>query len=251
MTETAIQRAPTVMEPVANIASIMQQVIDKAETISPESFVGAIERLAKIQLDMFDRSDKIAFRNAMTEFKEKMPRITRQRSIEDKEGNEKYRVVALEDVADPVMKALVGLGITYRWKTSDLPDGRIRVTCILGLQGTAYEEEGSSLAAPPDTAGGKDPLKAIGSTTSYLEKYTLIASVGMHVYGDDPEAAAQRKQEAAVDNWFPKIAAAKDANELNRISLEAIKAVRGNIESVSKIGQAKNARIKELREAAK
>jgi homoaconitase/3-isopropylmalate dehydratase large subunit len=73
----------------------------------------------------------------------------------------------------------------------------------------------------------------------------------MHVYGDDPEAAAQRKQEAAVDNWFPKISAAKDANELNRISLEAIKAVRGNIESVSKIGQAKNARIKELREAAK
>lgn len=31
-------------------------------------------------------------------------------------------------------------------------------------------------------------MKAVGSTTSYLEKYTLMASVGMHVYGTDPEA---------------------------------------------------------------
>lgn len=249
---TAIQRAqPTGMEPVGNISSMLQQVIDKAETISPESFVGAIERLAKIQLDMFDRSDKIAFRNAMTKFKEQMPRIIRQRPIEDKEGNEKYRVVALEDVADPVMKALVALGVTYRFKSADLPDGRIRVTCILGLEGTAYEEEGSTLAAPPDGAGGKDPLKAVGSTTSYLEKYTLMSSVGMHVYGDDPEAAAQRKQEIAVETWLPKIAGADNINELNRISMEAIKAVRGNIESVSKIGRAKNDCLKKFKEVKK
>lgn len=242
----AIQRTnPNSMEPSSEIASMMQQIIDKAESINPESFVGAIERLAKIQTEMFDRQDKIAFRNAMTRFKEQMPQIKRERSIEDKEGNEKYRVVALEDVADPVMKALVSLGITYRYKTADLPDGRTRVTCILGLQGTAYEEEGATLAAPPDTAGGKDPLKAVGSTVSYLEKYTLMASVGMHVYGDDPEAAAAKK--AGLDIWIEKLSQAKDTTDLNRISLEAIKAVRGDTTAVQAIGKAKNARIKELR----
>lgn len=152
--------------------------------------IGVIERLASLQMQFTDRADKIAFRDAMTRFKEDMPKILRSRPIVDKEGKEKYKVVALEDVADPVMKALVKLGITYRYKTADLPDGRIRVTCILGMQGTAYEEEGSTLAAPPDTAGGKDPLKAVGSTASYLEKYTLMASVGMHVYGADPEAVS-------------------------------------------------------------
>ena len=234
----------TQRDPASDIALMMQQVIDRAESINPESFVGAIERLAKIQTEMFDRADKIAFRNAMTRFKEEMPKIVRQRSIEDKEGNEKYRVVALEDVADPVMKALVKLGITYRYKTANLADGRVGVTCILGLEGTAYEEEGSTLAAPPDTAGGKDALKAVGSTVSYLEKYTLMASVGMHVYGDDPEAAAAKK--ASLDVWLEKLAQAADKAELNKISLEAIKAVRGNTEAVQKIGQAKNQRMKEL-----
>jgi hypothetical protein len=163
-------------------ADLLQLAIER------DGSIDVIERLAKLQMDFFDREDRIAFRGAMTQFKEDMPRVIRQRSVRDKQGDEKYKVVALEDVADPVMKALVKLGITYRYKTADLPDGRIRVTCILGLRGTAYEEEGSTLAAPPDVEGGKSPLKAVGSTTSYLEKYTLMASVGMHVYGADPEA---------------------------------------------------------------
>ena len=215
--------------------------------ISKEGSIDVIERLAKLQMDFADREDKIAFRNAMTRFKETMPKIVRSRSIVDKEGKEKYKAVALEDVADPVMKALIELGITYRYKTSDLPDGRTRVTCILGLQGTAYEEEGSTLAAPPDTSGGKDPLKAVGATVSYLEKYTLMASVGMHVYGTDPEAEATLR--GVVDSWLDKLSEASDTAELNRVSLEAIKAVRGDTESVQKIGQAKNKRIKEIKEA--
>jgi hypothetical protein len=135
-----------------------------------------------------NRNDIVAYSVAMSQFKDKVPVILRTRSIKDKEGNDKYKAVALEDVAGPLMKALSAHRITYRYKTVDLPDGRIRVTCILRLEGTAYEEEGATLAAPPDTAGGKDPLKAVGSTVSYLEKYTLLASCGVHVYGTDPEA---------------------------------------------------------------
>jgi len=144
--------------------------------------------LATLQIQFSDREDKIAFRDAMTKFKDNMPTVIKERIVKNKQGEEMYKVTALEDVATPVMKALVKLGVTYRWKTADLSDGRIRCTCILGLQGTAYEEEGATLAAPPDVEGGKSPLKAVGSTVSYLEKYTLVASVGMHVYGADPEA---------------------------------------------------------------
>jgi hypothetical protein len=192
MTDVAIQRAPTAISAKTPM-DLLQLAIER------EGSIDVIERLAKLQMEFTDRDDKIAFRNAMTRFKEDMPKIIRTRPIVDKQGAEKYKVVALEDVADPVMKALVKLGITYRYKSSDLPDGRIRVTCILGLQGTAYEEEGATLAAPPDTAGGKDPLKAVGSTTSYLEKYTLLASVGMHVYGSDPELVPPEQNEQHMD----------------------------------------------------
>lgn len=218
---------------------LLQLAVDK------DGSIDVIERLAKLQMDFMDREDKIAFRGAMTQFKLDLPRIVRSRSIVDKQGDEKYKAVALEDVADPVMKALVKLGVTYRWKTADLPDGRTRVTCILGMQGTAYEEEGSTLAAPPDTAGGKDPLKAVGSTTSYLEKYTLMASVGMHVYGSDPEAEDELR--SVVDSWLERLGQAKDTTELNKISLDAIRAVRGDTTAVQAIGQGKNKRLKELK----
>lgn len=185
-TEIAASRpqelATTQNSPAITPMSLMQMAIDR------EGSIDVIERLAALQMQFTDREDKIAFRNAMTLFKDNMPKIVKGRTVKNKAGEEMYKVTALEDVADPVMKSLVKLGITYRYKTADLPDGRIRVTCILGLKGTAYEEEGSTLAAPPDVEGGKSPLKAVGSTTSYLEKYTLMASVGMHVYGTDPEA---------------------------------------------------------------
>jgi len=187
---TEIQRTnPTAMTPM----DLLQVAIEK------EGSIDVIERLAKLQFDMLDREDRIKFRQAMTQFKAEMPKVIRSRSVPGKDGNERYKVVALEDVADPVMKTLLKHHITYRYKSDYLPDGKIKVTCFLALEGTAYEEQGATLAAPPDTSGGKDALKAVGSTTSYLEKYTLMASVGMHVYGSDPEAVIPDHPEEGMD----------------------------------------------------
>ena len=53
--------------------------------------------------------------------------------------------------------------------------------------------------------------------------------------------------EDALKPWLEKLDTAKDSDELNRVSLEAIKAVRGDTAAVQRIGQAKNKRIKELK----
>jgi len=201
---------------------LLQLAIDK------EGSIDVIERLAKLQLEMQDRDDKVAFTRAMSGFKDEVPKILRTRSIAGKNGQEMYKAVALEDVADPLMKALLKHRITYRFKTSDLADGRIRVTCYLRLEGTAYEEEGSTLAAPPDTSGGKDLLKGVGSTTSYLEKYTLMASCGVHVYGSDPEAVTgQTKpedlmEEMVVSDFIANIEGSSSMDELSRNSRAAM-----------------------------
>lgn len=192
--------AEIVIPPIREVMRSPQESLLRAfnENPTPEMALQIVE-LQKASLEneiarqRFDweaqnRNDIVSYSVAMSHFKDKVPVILRTRSIKDKDGGEKYKAVALEDVAGPLMKALSQHRITYRYKTVDLPDGRIRVTCILRLEGTAYEEEGATLAAPPDTAGGKDPLKAVGSTVSYLEKYTLLASCGVHVYGTDPEA---------------------------------------------------------------
>lgn len=228
--------------------NLMQLAIEK------EGSIDVIERLATLQMQFSDREDRIAFRDAMTLFKDNMPKIVKERIVKNKAGDEMYRVTALEDVADPVMKALVKLGITYRYKTADLPDGRIRVTCILGLRGTAYEEEGSTLAAPPDVEGGKSPLKAVGSTTSYLEKYTLMASVGMHVYGTDPEAAPiEGITQGEGGEHVDAIRSADNAVDVMKVWGAAIAAAQKftpiDYKAMTIFTEARDERLKELRKA--
>jgi hypothetical protein len=227
---------------------LMQLAIDK------EGSIDVIERLATLQMQFSDREDRIAFRDAMTLFKNDMPKIVKERVVKNKAGDEMYRVTALEDVADPVMKALVKLGITYRYKTADLPDGRIRVTCILGLRGTAYEEEGSTLAAPPDVEGGKSPLKAVGSTTSYLEKYTLMASVGMHVYGTDPEAVAVESiTQGDAGDYIEAIRATETPEKCMAAWTTALNAAKSfnpiDYKAMTIFTEARDEKLKELRKA--
>lgn len=250
MSELVAQKESAVERVAPNITpmSLMQMAIDK------EGSIDVIERLVAMQMAFTDREDKIAFRGAMTTFKENMPKIVKERIVKNKVGDEMYRVTALEDVADPVMKALVNLGITYRYKTADLPDGRIRVTCILGLRGTAYEEEGSTLAAPPDVEGGKSPLKAVGSTTSYLEKYTLMASVGMHVYGTDPEAVAvDGITQAQGGEFIDSIKDAADATAVMyawKASVEAAKRFTPiDYRAMTIFTEARDERLKELKKS--
>lgn len=239
--ELAVQKQMTPMD-------LMQLAIDK------EGSIDVIERLATLQMQFSDREDRIAFRDAMTLFKNNMPKIVKERIVKNKAGDEMYRVTALEDVADPIMKALVKLGITYRYKAADLPDGRIRVTCILGMRGTAYEEEGSTLAAPPDVEGGKSPLKAVGSTTSYLEKYTLMASVGMHVYGTDPDAVpVESITQGEAGNYIEAIRITETPEKCMAAWTTALNAAKNfnpiDYKAMTIFTEARDEKLKELRKA--
>jgi hypothetical protein len=226
--------------------------------IEREGSIDVIERLAALQMQIQDREDKIAFSEAMAAFRDHMPVIVRERSITTKTGDLLYKAVALEDVATPLNKALLEHGITYRYKSTDLPDGRIRVTCYLRLKGTAYEEEGSTLAAPADTSGGKDTLKGVGSTTSYLEKYTLLASCGVHVYGSDPEATEpEGVTQSEGHDWVASIEGSGTAEECMKRWTEATTAAKGackgqpDYKAMTIFTAARDARLKALRRGPK
>lgn len=228
MTTSLATQKPMALQPKTPM-DLLQIALEK------EAAIDVIERLAALQLQMQDRDDRVRFSEAMAAFKAEMPKILRTREIRGKRdangnpGPVRYKAVALEDVADPLIKALLKHGITYRYKC-DMLGTQIKVTCYLRLQGTAYEEEGSTLAAPPDISGDKDPLKAVGSTTSYLEKYTLLASCGVHVYGSDPEAVPPQTSpedlmdESVVMEFVDTIKGSADADELKRNYLAATKA---------------------------
>lgn len=223
--------------------------------IEKEGSIDVIERLAKLQLEIQDRDDKVAFANAMAKFKDQdLPRIIKTRSIKDKDGNERYKGVALEDVADALIKSLLKHGITYRWVTDAMPNGNVEVTCFMRLEGTAYEEQGSTLAAPPDTSGNKDALKAVGSTTSYLEKYTLIASCGVHVSGHDPEATEHVGVTNEVGNeWICKIQEGSTPEDTMKFWTQAINVAKNfdpiDYKAMTIFTDARDEHLKKLRRA--
>jgi hypothetical protein len=50
--------------------------------------------------------------------------------------------------------------------------------------------ERTTLSATADTSGSKNSIQAIGSTVTYLQRYTLLAAVGLAAGGDDDGQAA-------------------------------------------------------------
>lgn len=240
MLQEEFRKAPTI--------ELAQQIVD----LQKAAFENEVAR-QRFEWEAQSRADIVAFGNAMAKFKDNVPVIIRNRPIVDKEGNKKYDAVALEDVAGPIMKALSALRITYRFKTTDLPDNRTRVTCYLRLEGTAYEEEGSSLAAPVDTSGGKDMLKGVGSTVSYLEKYTLLASCGVHVHGADPEATEVGVTSEQGADWVAAIQGGSTPEETMEQWVKATNLAKGmkpmDYKAMTIFTEARDERLKQLRRA--
>jgi hypothetical protein len=82
---------------------------------------------------------------------------------------------------------LASFGLTYRFRTEQ--SDRISVTCV--LTGHGHEEE-NTLTGPADASGSKNAIQAIGSTLTYLQRYTLVQALGLAASDDDDGAAAGR-----------------------------------------------------------
>ncbi len=193
MTDNAIQRAaPTGMELLAELSrkvSDPQAAVELAKQIvelqtRQESLRQSYERF---EWEKLDREAKVAFAEAFERFKQDAPKILKTKHVNfpNKSGGQTdYWHVELDKACDLLIPALLKVGITHQWKSADLPDGRVRVTCILRHR-LGHEQEGASLAGPADQSGGKNPIQGVGSSTSYLERYTFLATCGIVPTGTD------------------------------------------------------------------
>ncbi len=87
----------------------------------------------------------------------------------------------MANVVEKISAELSKHGLSASWTTKQ--NGAILVTCkithILG-----HSEE-TTLSAPSDTSGSKNAIQAIGSTITYLERYTLLALTGLATEDQD------------------------------------------------------------------
>lgn len=118
-----------------------------------------------------------AFVVALNTFKADAPKIIKTKEVTFGAGKTAYKHALAGVASEQIGAALAGHGISHRWDVEQADGGIIKVTCILThAQG---HSERVSLQASPDTGGSKNSIQAIGSTISYLQRYSLFAATGL------------------------------------------------------------------------
>jgi hypothetical protein len=152
------------------------------------------EKLEKM-LEMQERIDAMqarkAFDQAISAAKGEIPEITKNRHVgfEAKNGGAKtdYRHEDFAQIARAVDPILARHGLSYRYRTQQA-EARVTVTCILAHRDGHSEE--TTLTSNVDASGNKNPIQAVGSAITYLQRYTLKAALGLAVSNDDDGATS-------------------------------------------------------------
>jgi len=128
-----------------------------------------------------------AFQNALADAKSELPIIRKNRHVSYGEGKSAtaYDHEDLAEVVETVVPILSKFGLSHRWRTSGKPGEPVTVTCIISHRDGHFEE--NSLSAGADTSGGKNPIQGVKSAVSYLERITLMASLGLASRSDDDD----------------------------------------------------------------
>lgn len=140
-------------------------------------------------LDLQERYDaqiaRKAYVEAMTAFKKDAPAVLRKDAQVDftsAKGRTHYRHATLGSVIDQITVALSSHGLSVSWETKQ-QGVAISVTChVTHAKG---HRESVTLVGPADDSGNKNPIQQIGSSVTYLQRYTLLAALGLATADQD------------------------------------------------------------------
>ena len=152
-----------------------------------------LDKLTKL-MDLQERWEaneaRKAFVSAKAAFSAEVPTINKNKLVDFKSRDERkagtsYHHATLDNVAETLSPLLGKHGLAYSWETEQLDGGMIRVTCVLTHE--MGHSERVSLQAGPDQTGNKNNIQAVGSTVTYLQRYTLLAITGTATKDQDED----------------------------------------------------------------
>lgn len=150
-----------------------------------------LEKLMALQERWEANEARKAFVQAVAEFKAHPPTVRKNKraGFESRRTGDKteYEYATLDTVVDAIGPALANHGLSHRWATEQSDAGLISVTCT--LTHVMGHSESVTLRGSSDQSGSKNNIQAIGSTVSYLSRYTLLAVTGLAVHDMDDDGA--------------------------------------------------------------
>jgi len=145
----------------------------------------SVEQLKEL-MDLQERWEateaRKAFVAALNAFKANPPEVLKSTKVSF--GNTKYNHASLDSASEIIGAALSKHAISHRWDVNQA-DGKIKVTCI--LTHALGHSERVTMEATPDNSGSKNSIQQVGSTVTYLQRYTLFAATGIAAKNEDDD----------------------------------------------------------------
>ncbi len=126
-----------------------------------------------------------AYVAAMTAFKQEAPAVLKKGDRVDfstAKGRTCYNYANLGSIVQEITSILGKHELSASWGTSQ-EGNNVTVTCH--VTHIAGHRESVTLTGPIDESGNKNRIQAVGSTVTYLQRYTLLAALGLATGEDD------------------------------------------------------------------
>jgi len=216
--------------------------------VSQNADLDKLEKLMALQERWEANEARKAFTKALSEFKATGITIDKDKHV--KYGNTEYNHATLGNICNIIGSELSKYGLSYRWNTEQT-EGKIRVTCI--LMHVLGHSESVSLESGADSSGSKNAIQAIGSTVTYLQRYTLQAITGTVTQEQDNDGASYGlkdvMEEGLLCDFIAAIEAATAQGDVAKSYLKAIETASslGDQGAMDRLNKAKASALSKIK----
>lgn len=199
--------------------------------------IDVLERLMSLNERYEASIARKAFDSAMASAKAEIPVIIKSRKVDftTQKGRTNYRYEDLGEIARTVDPILSKYGLSYRF-TTETAGGSVTVTCVVSHR--EGHSERNTLSGAHDQSGNKNSIQAVGSTITYLQRYTLKAALGLAAAADDDGGKSEQATEEATVITEAQASVVRELIEKAELEIDQF-CGHWNVEAIREIPSAK------------
>lgn len=198
-------KAMTIVERAAEHHAVSPVVATGMKMLEQHPSPETLQKLLDMQREYEANEARKAYTAALVALKADLPKVIDRDKLVEFESSTggkptSYRHATLANVMNQVREPLAEHGFAITWHPSTGSNG-VTVRCRLTHRAGHFEEV--EISAPPDSKGGKNSVQAVGSTITYLERYTALSLLGIATAdmddADDNDGEPKQPDASKVD----------------------------------------------------
>lgn len=167
--------------------------------VSKDLDLTKLEKLMELQERWQGNQARKAYLDSLCKFQKDVPALEKTKLVAF--GTTKYKYAPLGEITATIKDTLFNCGLSYRWEIQDT-ETQLICTCITSHRDGHSEK--TTMSGAKDASGGKNEIQQRGSTITYLQRYTLIAALGLSTADEDNDGrSSDARPEEPVKNTPP------------------------------------------------